>query len=78
MKEFCISVHTVQQVQDFVNLAMRQPFEVLVGDDRQQVSGKNFMGMFTLDLRQPLHVAVNSDDPSFLQFQKETSVLLAS
>ena len=78
MKHFFISVRTVLQVQDFVKLAMLQPFDVLVTDNRKQVSGKNFMGMFTLDLRQPLDVQVTCDEASFQQFRQKAEGLLAS
>ena len=59
MRQFDIVVTTFRQVQDFVALAMVQPFEVLVGNEKQQVSGKSFMGMFTLDHSRPLRVSVS-------------------
>lgn len=78
MKTFPISLHSMKQVQEFVALAMTQPFEVLVSSGRQQISAKNFMGMFTLDLRRPLQVQVDCDEASFCQFRQKTIALLAS
>lgn len=78
MKEFSISVHSVQEVKAFVALAMTQPFEVLVCNDHQQVNGKNYMGMFALDLRQPLQVQVECDEDSFCRFRQKTTELFAS
>ena len=70
MRQFDIVVTTFRQVQDFVALAMVQPFEVLVGNEKQQVSGKSFMGMFTLDHQKPLQVTVRCSDEEFGKFQE--------
>ena len=78
MKAFSISIHSLKEVQDFVSLAMVQPFDVLVCNDHQQINGKNFMGMFSLDFRQPLQVQVNCDDDTFCRFRQETTELFAS
>ena len=78
MKVFEITLRSLKQVQAFVSLAMVQPFEVLVCNDRQQVNGKNFMGMFSLDLRQPLQVQVRCDEDSFCRFRQKANELLAS
>ena len=72
MRQFDIVVSTFRQVQDFVALAMVQPFEVLVGNDNQQVSGKSFMGMFTLDHQKPLRVTVHCTDEEFGKFREQT------
>ena len=72
MQYFDIQVSTFRQVQDFVSLAMVQPFEVLVGNDTQQVNGKSFMGMFTLDHHRPLRVSVRCSEEEFGRFRAET------
>ncbi len=77
MRQFDITLQSFRQVQDFVALAMVQPFEVLVGNDKQMVNGKSFMGMFTLDYKRPLHVSVKCSDEEFGRFQKEANELLA-
>ena len=78
MKEFRISIRSVEEVQAVVQLAMVQPFEVLVESDRRQVSGKNFMGMFSLDFHQPINVLVDCDEDSFCRFRQEATELMAS
>ena len=78
MREFSITIHSFQEVRAFVSLAMVQPFDVLVGNDRQQVNGKNFMGMFSLDFHRPLLVQVNCDDDSFCRFRQKARELFAS
>lgn len=77
MRQFSISVRSFRQVQNFVALAMVQPFQVLVGNEKQQVNGKSFMGMFSLDFRRPVWVRVNCSDEEFGRFQQETARILA-
>ena len=77
MRQFDISVRSFRQVQDFVALAMVQPFEVLVGNEKQMVNGKSFMGMFTLDYKHPLQVRVQCTDEEFGKFQQETIRIFA-
>ena len=77
MRQFDIRFCSFRQVQEFVALAMVQPFEVLVGNERQQVNGKSFIGMFSLDHRQPLHVSVKCTDEEFGQFRRAAAHLVA-
>ena len=76
MRELNICVRSFRQVQEFVALAMVQPFEVLVGNDKQQVNGKSFMGMFTLDHRRPLRVRVKCTDEEFGRFCQQAAQFL--
>jgi len=77
MREFNILINSFQEVRDFVSLAMVQPFEVLVGNDRQQINGKSFMGMFSLNCREPLFVRVKCSEEEFLRFRQEAARFLA-
>lgn len=76
MRQFSISIHSFEEVQSFVSLAMTQPFAVLVGNDRSRVNGKNFMGMLTLDYNQEVQVRVDCDEASFLRFRADVDKLL--
>ena len=69
MHEFHIALHSVRQVQDFVSLAMAQPFEVTVGNDSQSISGKDLMGMFSLDLTVPVCVQAICSQEEFSSFR---------
>ena len=71
MHQFNISIGSFRQVQAFVKLAAGQPFEVLVGNEKHQVHGKNFFSMFSLDLKRPVCVQVNCSQEEFLCFQQE-------
>jgi len=71
MKKFDIILCSFRQVQDFVALAMKQPFEVRVGNDRQHINGKDFMGMFSLDYSRPVQVTVTCSDEEFARFHQQ-------
>lgn len=71
MREFHIMIRSFQQVRDFVALAMVQPFEVLVGNERQKVNGKSFIGMFTLDYQFPVRVSVDCSQEEYERFRSK-------
>lgn len=77
MHQFHISLRSFMEVQEFVSLAMVQPFEVLVGNERQQINGKGFMGMFSLDFNRPVCVSVRCSDEEFSRFQQQASRFIA-
>ena len=76
MHQFNIVIRSVQEVQDFVSLAMVQPFDVLVGSDEHRINGKNFMSMFTLDFRAPLQVSIQCSDEEYASFRKQAATFL--
>ena len=45
MRQFDIILHSFGQVQEFEKLATTQPFEVLVGNERQTINGKDYLLM---------------------------------
>lgn len=69
MLEFDISMHSFQQIQNFVHLAMVQPFEILVGNEHQNVNGKDLMGMFCLDLARPIRVYLHGPEGACISFR---------
>ena len=77
MHQFHIRIGSFRQVRAFVDLAMTQPFEVLVGDSNAQVNGKGFIGMFSLDYRQPLQVSVRCSQEAFDHFRQEADQIFA-
>lgn len=70
MKKFDMALRSFRQVQAFVALAMKQPFEVRVGNERQHINGKDFMGMFSLDYSQPVQVSVTCTEEEFSRFRQ--------
>lgn len=76
MHQFNIHIRSFRHVKDFVSLAMIQPFEVLVGNDKQQINGKSFIGMFSLDHSRPVQVSVRCSDEEFSRFQHDAAQIL--
>lgn len=68
MQEFHMELHSFRQVQDFVRLAAEQPFEIRVGNDHQNINGKDLMGMFSLDYTRPVRVLADCEEEVFAQF----------
>ena len=69
MQKFNITLRTFQEVQEFISIATVQPFPVLVGNDVQQVNGKSFIGMVSLDYSRPLQVQADCDSNMLETFQ---------
>ncbi len=76
MLEFDIVLRSLKQVQEFVDLAMVQPFEVLVGNERQNINGKDLMGMFSLDYSNPVRVRVKCSPAEFSAFRSSVAGFL--
>ena len=77
MQEFHIAIRSFQEVQEFISLATVQPFPVLVGNDVQQVNGKSFIGMVSLDYTRPLLVQADCCEESLKSFQETIQKFLA-
>ena len=77
MHQFNIRICSFSQVRDFVSLAMVQPFDVLVGNEKQQINGKSFMGMFSLDYNRPVCVSVRCSEEEFKSFHRAAAQFLA-
>lgn len=59
MKEVMeIKLSTANDVKEFVNVAMRCPYQIDVKHGRYIVDGKSIMGLFSLNLSEPLTVMI--------------------
>ena len=56
MLEFRIRLGSVQDVQDFVDVASTRPFAITVRDDHNKINADSFMELFCLDFSQSLRV----------------------
>ena len=68
---FHILLTTYKQIKAFVSLAARQPFDIRVGNDRQSINGKDFMGMCSLDFSRPVHVQAECTADQAAAFRKD-------
>lgn len=78
MREFTIQLHSLQDVQDFVNMACTCPFRVIVGNESQRIDGKDFMGMFSLDYRFPQKVWVDCSQEALQSFLQRIQPFLSN
>ena len=51
-----------QRVKEFVNVTQDYPYEILLKSGRYIVDAKSILGIFSLDLSQPITVEAYSDD----------------
>ena len=77
LQEFNIAIHSISDVRDFVEIATVQPFQVTVGNGNQAVNGKSFIGMFSLNFRNPLTVSAECSDEEFRTFRDAVAQLWA-
>lgn len=77
MKHFNICIHSFADIQEFVDLAIDQPFAVCVGNDQQEVNAKSIMAMFSLNYNRPLHVSVACDDEAYHRFTAAAAKFIA-
>ena len=62
MKSVVISLEMAQRVKEFVNITQACDFEILLKSGKYVVDAKSILGIFSLDLSQPLTVEIYSDD----------------
>ena len=77
MKQFDIELHSFEEVQDFVEIATVQPFRVVAGKSRTLVNAKSFMGMFSLNFSEPVHVRADCTDDECTRFKEAAVRFLA-
>lgn len=62
MKAVKISLEMAQKVKEFVSITQDCPYEILLKSGKYVVDAKSILGIFSLDLSQPLTVEIYSDD----------------
>jgi hypothetical protein len=77
LKQFDIELHSFAEVQDFVEVATVQPFRIVVGNARTLVNAKSFMGMFSLNFSEPVHVRADCTEDECGRFKKAAARFLA-
>lgn len=62
MLEFAIRLGSVQDVQDFVDIATTRPFTITVRDDHNKIKAESFMELFCLDFTRSLRVVCDCSE----------------
>jgi len=61
MTEKSIHFDHMMEVMDFVNIASTFPEEILFLGDGFQADAKSLLGIFSMDISKPLHVAIHGN-----------------
>ncbi len=60
--EFQIKLSTVQQIRNFINKVERYSFNIDLKSGRYLVDAKSIMGIFSLDLLEPITLIAETDE----------------
>ncbi len=70
MIERKITLSTINDVKNFVNVVTFCDFSIDLSSGRYTVDGKSIMGIFSLDLSKPITLLAYTDDPEFAELIK--------
>ena len=62
MLEFEMRLGSVQDVQDFVDIASTRPFTITVRDARNKINADSFMELFSLDFTRSVRVVCDCSE----------------
>jgi len=62
VKSVMIRLSLVENVNNFVNIVTRYPYEMDLRAGRHVVDAKSILGIFSLDLSKPITLEIYSDD----------------
>ena len=60
-KSYKLNLTTVSNVQDFVRICSKFPFDIDVARGRYVIDAKSIMGMFSIDLSKPVDCCFDCD-----------------
>ncbi|MBR5453151.1 MAG: HPr family phosphocarrier protein [Clostridia bacterium] len=66
MKKANIKLSTIEDVRSFVNIVTAYPGEIDLSSGRYIVDAKSIMGIFSLDLMNPIELTAHGDDTDAL------------
>ena len=66
MKNFTISLNSINDVKEFVNIVSKYEFDIDLISGRYVVDAKSIMGIFSLNLSKPIRVEAQTDDDKIL------------
>lgn len=62
MKSLNITLKSITDVKDFVNIVNKYDFDIDLTSGRYVVDAKSIMGIFSLDLSKPIRVDIHSEN----------------
>lgn len=67
MNTFNIKLSTIEDIRKFVEIVTRQDYDIDLSSGRYVVDAKSIMGIFSLDLMNPIQLTAHIDDASALK-----------
>lgn len=64
MSKNLVNLSDTQEVKEFVNIISKFPFDADLVSGRYVINAKSIMGIFSLDLSQPIELVLHTDDAS--------------
>lgn len=62
MRDVNIKLSLTEDIKEFVKITIKYPFDIDLLSGRYVVDGKSILGIFSLDLSNPITVKIHSDD----------------
>lgn len=66
MKKVNILLQSINDTKDFVNIVNRFPYNIDLCSGRYVIDAKSIMGIFSLDISNPVEMVVYDDEPDEL------------
>ena len=71
MQSFQITLSSISDVKRFVDAATRVPCDIDVCSGRYTVNGKSIMGLFSIDLSEPVQVTFHGTEEEAAAFRAQ-------
>ena len=63
MTKTTVNLQAINDVKEFVNIVMRYDFDIDLVSGRYAVDAKSIMGIFSLNLDNPIQLVAHTDEP---------------
>lgn len=71
MKSFDVFFKTIVDVKNFVNIVNKYDFDIDLESGRYVIDAKSIMGIFSLNLAQPIKIYIHSDNTEIIEKELE-------
>ncbi|MGI6334850.1 MAG: HPr family phosphocarrier protein [Saccharofermentanales bacterium] len=75
MRKLTIQLKSINDVKEFVRIVNDFPYDVDLASGRYVVDAKSIMGIFSLDLTQPIEVAIHHNDGEDLRRRLQAYII---
>lgn len=76
MYRYTVRLSSLKDIMRFVSLTGKQSFPITVGSDSYHVNGTSFMGLFTLNWKEPQTVMLTCTEEEAERFRQEAARFL--